>query len=223
MSVKRTQERRLLIFSSFSSLLFALMGIGLGAWLGSLVIMFDGAYSLASLALSVLSLWAAWIIRQYQNKKKPDWINIVEPGVITIKGSVILLMCLVSLGSAIHSLLNGGRDVDAGWALGFGVVNVIGCSATIMVLYLRGKGTNSALLQAEIKQWLMDTVISVSVLLGFAVAAALSLTAWSEYAVYADPLMVMIASAYFMLVPITMVRRSVSQIHFHFRQQECRD
>ncbi|OLQ77646.1 cobalt-zinc-cadmium resistance protein [Photobacterium proteolyticum] len=203
-------ERRLLQFSTFSSFLFAVMGIGLGLWMGSLVIVFDGAYSFISLALTLVSLVAAVYIRQ------PDgasWDKAkVESLVIAFKGVVITVMCCISFSTAVVAIFNGGREVDTGLALLFGVINIVGCLATIWVMARKGKQANSALVEAEVKQWAMDTVISGAVMIGFVIATFMEYTDYSQYAVYADPVMVVLASIYFVIVPLKMVYGAVKDL-----------
>lgn len=211
-------ERKLLQLSTVSALLFALMGIGLGVWMGSLVIVFDGAYSLVSLTLTVLSLAAASYIRSPKARHN-DNVKMIEPAVIAIKGLVITLMCGLSLASAVAAIIAGGREVNTGLALAFGVVNIIGCMATYWIMKTKGEKTGSALIKAESKQWLMDTVISAAVMMGFVVATALVYLGLGEYAVYADPAMVIIASLYFVVVPAKMVVGAVKTLRQLVRDQ----
>lgn len=205
-------ERKLLHFSTLFALLFAVMGISLGAWIGSLVIIFDGAYSLVSLFLTLVSVAAASYI--HKPRKNPSAINItkVEPMVIAFKGLVITLMCCISFASAVEAILNGGRDVNTGVALIFGVINVLGCIGAYWLLVKKGKRANSGLVDAEAKQWLMDTVISIAVMVGFVFAKILSLTEYQSYAVYADPVMVIIVSIYFIIVPLKMTYEAIQQL-----------
>ncbi|CAG19708.1 cation transporter [Photobacterium profundum] len=205
-------ERKLLHFSTLFALLFAVMGISLGAWIGSLVIIFDGAYSLVSLFLTLVSVAAASYI--HKPRKHPSAINItkVEPMVIAFKGLVITLMCCISFASAVEAILNGGRDVNTGVALIFGVINVLGCIGAYWLMVKKGKRANSGLVDAEAKQWLMDTVISIAVMIGFVFAKILSLTEYQSYAVYADPVMVIIVSIYFIIVPLKMTYKAIQQL-----------
>ncbi|MGF1685478.1 cation transporter [Photobacterium japonica] len=211
-------ERKLLQLSTVSALLFALMGIGLGLWMGSLVIVFDGAYSLVSLALTVLSLAAASYIRSPKARQQTN-VKMIEPAVIAIKGLVITLMCGISLASAVEAISAGGREVNTGLALAFGVVNIVGCLATYWIIKSQGARTGSALIAAESKQWMMDTVISAAVMMGFVVATVLAYVGLGEYAVYADPAMVVIASLYFVVVPMRMVVGAVKTLRALSREQ----
>ncbi len=213
-------ERQLLQFSTFSSFLFAIMGIGLGVWMGSLVIVFDGAYSFISLALTLVSLVAAIYIRQPETAMKPQQVAKIEPSVIAFKGIVITAMCCISFGTAVIAIFNGGREVDTGLALLFGVINIVGCLATIWVMTKKGKLANSALVEAEVKQWVMDTVISGAVMGGFIIATIMKYTDYAQYAVYADPVMVVLASIYFVIVPLKMVHSAVNDLRALSAEQE---
>ncbi|GAB1622595.1 cation transporter [Agarivorans albus] len=204
-------EKTLLSFSSFSSFLFALLGISLGLWAGSLVIVFDGAYSLVSLALTLVSLGSLALRKHPVFEEQPNKALMIEPAVVAFKGLAISAMCLFSFGSAVLAIVNGGRDVDTGLALVFGLLNIVGCVATYLILTKASK--HSLLLDAEAKQWLMDSVISGAVLLGFVVAMLLSKSAYAAFAVYADPAMVIIASAYFVWVPLKMTLRALNQLN----------
>ncbi|MDX1300950.1 cation transporter [Photobacterium sp.] len=205
-------ERRLLQCSTVSSLLFSLMGIGLGLWMGSLVIVFDGAYSLVSLVLTLVSLAAVAYIRKPVANRDPDKLARVEPMVIAFKGLVITMMCCVSFSSAVMAIHHGGRDINTGLALIFGVINVVGCFANYWFMSSLGKKAQSRLVDAEVKQWLMDAVISGAVLVGFAVAKLLAISEFSAYAVYADPVMVVIASIYFVIVPLKMMFEGLREL-----------
>ncbi|GLS92102.1 cobalt-zinc-cadmium resistance protein [Psychromonas marina] len=208
-SVRIKKERHLLLFSSLIALLFALTGISLGWWMGSLVILFDGAYSFFSLALTLVSLAAAAYINRPTNTANPAF---VENAVIAFKGAVITLMCLFSLYSALVALFSGGQEVDANIALIFAVVNVVGCTLSYLVMKRGAAKINSPLVDAESKQWVMDAIISGAVLVGFLLAKGLTLTAYSAYAVYADPIMVVIASLYFVAIPVKMTFTALKQL-----------
>ncbi|PMH46650.1 cobalt-zinc-cadmium resistance protein [Vibrio sp. 10N.286.49.B3] len=204
------KEQQLLLFSTLFALFFALLGIGLGWWMGSLVILFDGVYSLVSLALTLVSLMAATFINHPKNNSNSAFI---EHAVIAFKGFIITLMCLFSFYSALATLLSGGHEVDADLAIVFAVVNVIGCVVSYRIMKQGAKAIRSSLVDAEAKQWMMDAIISGAVLVGFFIAKVLSLTSLSAYAAYADPMMVIIASLYFVIIPIKMTLNASKELY----------
>ncbi|USD67817.1 cation transporter [Vibrio sp. SCSIO 43136] len=198
-------EKQILTFSAVLSSGFAIMGMVLGLWVGSMVIVFDGVYSLISLLLTLLSLTAAWYIRQGSDFAKSHGRTIIQPAVIAIKAMVILALVSVSIYAAIVAVMNGGREVDASIATLFGVINVIGCGYAWWFIARRGKKYNSPLVNAEAAQWQMDALISFAVMAGFITAWIMEITPWAQYANYADPLMVLAMSVYFVKVPLEML------------------
>lgn len=70
----------------------------------------------------------------------------------------------------------------------------------------------SGLVEAEAQQWLMDTYLSLAVLLGFILAYGLGYTRYRYLMPYMDPLMVVLVSGYFLKVPITSMGRQIKEV-----------
>lgn len=205
-------EKRILTFSALLASGFAGGGLILGLLVGSLVIVFDGVYSLVSLLLTLLSLAVSRYIERPSKTEFPFGKAILEPVVIAIKGSVILLVVSYSLYSAVQAMFSGGREVDASIATLFGVVNVIGCGYGWWYIANKSKRFSSGLIEAEATQWQMDTLLSVAVTLGFIAAWIVSISPYAEYAVYADPMMMILMSFYFIKVPFDMLKEAMREL-----------
>ncbi|MBY7807599.1 cation diffusion facilitator family transporter [Vibrio fluvialis] len=205
-------ENRVLTLSALFASMFAGGGLIVGLLVGSLVIMFDGVYSLVSLLLTLLSLVAARYIRKPSDAQFPFGRAVFEPAVIAVKGAVILLIVSYSLYSAIGSMFTGGRPVDASVATAFGAINVVGCGLAWWYMKSLDKRHASGLIDAEVKQWQMDTMLSVAVTAGFVIAWLMTLTPMAKYAVYADPMMMLAMSFYFIKVPFEMLRSAMREI-----------
>ncbi|MGF1910805.1 cation transporter [Vibrio kasasachensis] len=205
-------EKRILSFSALLASGFAVGGLVVGVWMGSLVIIFDGVYSLVSLLLTLLSLAAS----RYISRPSQDHFQFgkatIEPIVIAIKGGVILTIVLYSLYSAVTAMFSGGREVDTSIASLFGLVNVIGCGYGWWYINKKSRLFSSGLIAAESKQWKMDTLLSVAVTLGFITAYGLTLTPFAHYSIYADPMMMILMSFYFIKVPSEMVIQAVREL-----------
>ncbi|WP_104026702.1 cation diffusion facilitator family transporter [Vibrio jasicida] len=198
-------ENRILTFSALLASGFAVGGMVLGLLVGSIVIVFDGVYSLVSLLLTLLSLAASYYISKPSKSIFPFGKAVLEPIVIAIKAAVILVVVAFSLFSAVTALMTGGREVDASIATIFGVVNVVGCGYAWWFMAKKSRRFSSGLIEAEKKQWQMDTLLSVAVTLGFIAAWLVSLTPYAHYAVYADPMMMLLMGFYFLKVPFDML------------------
>ncbi|MGR5133785.1 cation diffusion facilitator family transporter [Vibrio alfacsensis] len=199
------KENRILTFSALLASGFAIGGMVLGLLVGSIVIVFDGVYSLVSLLLTLLSLAASYYISKPSKSIFPFGKAVLEPIVIAIKAAVILIVVAFSLFSAVTALMSGGREVNASIATIFGIVNVVGCGYAWWFMTKKSRRVSSGLIEAEKKQWQMDTLLSVAVTAGFIAAWLLSLTPYAHYAVYADPMMMLLMGFYFLKVPFDML------------------
>ena len=198
-------ENHILTISALLASGFAAGGMVLGLLVGSIVIVFDGVYSLVSLLLTLLSLAASYYINKPSKSVFPFGKAVLEPIVIAIKATVILIVVLFSLYSAISALMTGGREVDASIATIFGVVNVIGCGYAWWFMAKRSRYYSSGLIEAETKQWQMDALLSVAVTVGFVATWLVSLSPFAQYAAYADPMMMLLMGFYFLKVPFDML------------------
>ncbi|MBD1567047.1 cation diffusion facilitator family transporter [Vibrio sp. SA48] len=208
----RNNENRVLTISALLASGFAGGGLVVGMLVGSLVIVFDGVYSLVSLLLTLLSLVASRYIRKPSDSQFPLGRAVFEPAVIAIKASVILLVVSYSLYSAVVALFTGGREVDASIATLFGAINVIGCGFAWWFIAQKSKRYSSGLIEAETKQWQMDTLLSVVVTVGFLVAFLVTMSPYAVYAVYVDPIMMLLMSFYFIKVPYDMLKSAMREL-----------
>ncbi|WP_322804798.1 cation diffusion facilitator family transporter [Vibrio alfacsensis] len=205
-------ENRILTFSALLASGFAIGGMVLGLLVGSIVIVFDGVYSLVSLLLTLLSLAASYYISKPSKSIFPFGKAVLEPVVIAIKAAVILVVVSFSLYSAVTALMSGGREVNASIATIFGIVNVVGCGYAWWFMAQKSRRFSSGLIEAEKKQWLMDTLLSVAVTVGFIAAWLISLTPYAHYAVYADPMMMLLMGFYFLKVPFDMLVSALREL-----------
>ncbi|NLS14813.1 cation transporter [Vibrio sp. SM6] len=220
---QKNKQNRILTLSALMASGFALGGLVLGLMMGSLVIVFDGVYSLVSLLLTLLSLAAAYYINTPSKSIFPFGKAVLEPVVIAIKASVILLVVSVSLYSAVTALFSGGREVNASIASLFGLVNVIGCALAWWLVAGKARKVQSGLVDAEVSQWKMDTLLSLAVTAGFIVAMGLQFTPWAHLAVYADPVMMLLMSFYFIKVPFDMLRGATREMLMMAPEHDLRD
>lgn len=205
-------EQRLLKVSATGALLFAVVAIVWGLAISSQVILFDGLYSFIGVLLSLTSLSAARFVRQTDEVRFPFGKEVIEPLVVTLQYLAIGAMCLFALFSAVGDLLQGGRPVNAGFAVLYGVVATALCLLVHLYLKRRGSGAGSGFVEAEANQWLVDGMLSLGVLFGFVVALVLSLTPLATATVYVDPVMVILVCAYFLKVPVGQIRKTGREI-----------
>ncbi|SJL84561.1 cation diffusion facilitator family transporter [Vibrio palustris] len=211
-STTQSNEKRALIFSAFMAMAFACSSLLIGLIVNSLVIAFDGLYSSISLLLTLVSLAVSKLIEKPSDQTFQFGRAMLEPISIALKGFSILVLVIYSLYSSVVDLAQGGHVMDTSIAMLFGLFSVFGCSVTWWKLVCMSKTAPSALIQAEIQQWKMDTWLSVIVALAFIMAWGLSMTPFAAVAVYMDPMMMLIMGVYFVKVPVTMIKTAMREI-----------
>lgn len=205
-------EKNMLKFSAIGGLFFAVIGIGWGVMISSSMIMFDGLYSLISLFLSIFAIWITNYIQKSDFEKFPFGKGILEPMMVAFHSVVLIIMCSITFTNAVKEVMAGGNPVNTSLALGYSIVSSVGCTFIYLYITKRGKKLSSDILKAESNQWLMDTILSVAVLVGFVISLIMGMTPWAHLTRYVDPLMVVITSGVFIKVPIQALIKSFNEI-----------
>lgn len=195
-------ESYLLKISTLGTLFLAVLGIAWGWTVKSEMILFDGMYSLGGVILSLLALMGSIYINKKDYEKYPFGKKMIEPLIVIIKSLAIFIMCIYSLTGSIKDLINGGNEVQYGYALIYALISTLGCGIAYFFLKKKGKAINSSLVNIESSQWLMDTLLSMGVLVGFLIANIIKHTEFIWFNRYLDPLMVIICSSVFIKMPI---------------------
>ncbi|WP_189637755.1 cation diffusion facilitator family transporter [Thalassotalea sp. HSM 43] len=209
-------EQTILKICVFTTAAFAILGVCWGLYAGSGMVLFDGIYSTISLLLSLVSLL---VLKQIQSANEdmrfPFGKAHFEPLIILFKSLIVIGVCLFSSIDAVLVVLEGGRNVAIESALIYAIISTIGCFIIFMFLLIKNRSIGSKLLNAEKNQWFGDTVLSVGVLAGFSVSLLLRDSQYSQLIPYADPVMVVIASCLFILMPMKTLLAAGKEILYY--------
>src|SRR4051794_33853159 len=205
MASTRSPDGRVLLISMWTSAAFAVVALVWGLATGSQLIVFDGLYSFASVGLSLAAVLALRTARKGPDERYPWGREAWEPLTVVVKAAALAALSIYALVSAVGEILAGGRDIDVGWALLYGIVATVAGAVVSLILRRRARAGGASLVRAEAAEWVGDTLLSVAVLAGFVVALVLELTGRSDLARYVDPAMVALVSAAFLPVPAKLV------------------
>lgn len=205
-------ENKILKFSALGGLFFAVLGIAWGWAINSEMISFDGLYSLISLGLALFALIATNFINKKDFRNYPFGKSTLEPIIVIIKSLVLLIMCSITLFSAVKQVINGGNNVEEGFALGYALISSIGCTWVYLYMKKSSKNLNSEIVKVESNQWLMDAMLSVGVLVGFIISISFKYIGLSNLSKYVDPGMVILSSSIFLRMPITSAAEAFKEL-----------
>lgn len=206
-------EKRILTQSVVFAVIFALSGVIVGWISGSYVIAFDGLYSVMSVLLSLFALFSFKFMSKHDWKRFPFGKYNVEPLVVLVQSSALLVTLIVSLVYAVLAILQGGRLVDTSFALWYASISALGCLLVTLFIKYQSRKLHSGILIAEGTHWLIDTYISFGVLITFLVVSILqSLNIFVEYIAYVDPFVVILMGLLSAKMPIVQLIEALKEL-----------
>ncbi|HAT6344930.1 TPA: cation transporter [Aeromonas hydrophila] len=205
-------EKQALTLSLFGCITFAIFGIGYGLFVGSNAIMLDGIFTLFSMGMTGLGLITAYLVTRPSDARFQYGYAHFEPIANVINGTIILLLCLAALYNGLTTLLAGGREIDLGHALIYAVVSTFFCGIIYRVEADVAERVNSELVRVDSKEWLVDTLLSTTLLIGFVVAIGLDAIGYGHYNRYIDPVLVSLLALCATLIPIKVLGRNLREV-----------
>jgi predicted Co/Zn/Cd cation transporter (cation efflux family) len=205
--MSKRHEQNILTFSACGALFFTVLALIWGLLARSQMIMFDGIYSFISLLLTGLYIYTARIIAIGNNEKFPFGRAQLEPMVIVVQSIVLLFVCIKAFKSALVTLFSGGPEINSVSGMMYAAVGVAGCFICWHYIAKTGKkrAPGSELIKTLGNQWLMDTMLSLAVLIGFFISYIILRAGYPQYARYMDPIMVIGAVLFFVREPIVSI------------------
>ena len=205
-------ERKALKLSAGMALFMAALGIVFGLLTRSYAILLDGFFSLVGFAVAVVTIRVAWLVQQPPDEHFHFGYAQFEPFLNTIKGLLMLGVSGFAVAGAVDSLLHGGRDLNAGVAVIYAIIALIGCFVVAGTQRRAARRTGSPLLEVDSKNWLIDGILSGVVALVFVAALILSRTGWAYVVPYIDPVLVIVVVLAIVRVPLGIVRDGAKEI-----------
>ncbi len=211
-AVAKSPEQSALRLSAWGNVFFAALGLGFGLATRSEAIMLDGYFSLIAFVMSLLTLKVSRLVQGGEDDVFHFGYFSFEPLLNTVKGLFILGLCVVAFVSAVRAIMQGGREISLGWAVVYSIVAMIGALLLAVIQSRAAKQTGSPLLEVDARNWRIDGVLSGAVLLAFIFAVFLERSAWSEWVVYVDPLLVAVLILFVIREPLRIVRDGVGEL-----------
>lgn len=206
------RERRALKLSLAGTIVMSGFGIGYGLLVGSNAIFMDGLFSLLSMGMTGLGLLTAYLVSRPDDHRFQYGYAHLEPLINVVNGGVILLTCIFAFVNAISSIRQGGHVINLDSALLYALVSTIFCFGVYSVELRVARSVNSELVRVDAKEWLVDGILSCTILLGFALAKVLEGSSLAWVNVYIDSVMVAALALVAMFIPISVLRRNLSEV-----------
>jgi cation diffusion facilitator family transporter len=207
-----SQEQKALNIAVYGNIFMAALGLGFAWYTGSQAVLLDGAFSLIALVISLLTLYVSRLIQRPNDEGFPFGYAVFEPILNLGKGLIIATVMLVAFSGAVFTMLGGGSEIVVGGAVVYALLASAGCAAIVIFMRRMAKETKSPIIEVEVKNWLIDCVISGVVALAFFVVLLLQDTAADPWLRYVDQALVMLMAIGFLFIPYGIIRDNWSQI-----------
>lgn len=206
-------EQRTLRLSIALTVVLGVLGVAAGLVTGSQAIIFDGMYSFVDVVPTIVSLLVVKLLAQGTSQRFQYGYWHLEPLVAVLRDSILTVACIYAAVDAIKTLSSGGgQDVEYGRAaLWAGVLCVIGFA---MTLYLgrRAKRLQSPMLAVDARSWAMSALLSLSLLIGFAVGAVITRTRFQGWIPYVDSIVLLSMAVVMLPMPLIGLWRSMRDV-----------
>ncbi|AKC86821.1 cation diffusion facilitator family transporter [Pseudoxanthomonas suwonensis] len=199
----------------------AALGIVFGLLSGSYAIVFDGIYSLADGATSMVALLVANLIAGYnatgaQNRRLVEKFTMgfwhLEPMVLGATGLLLSGAAVYAFINAVGSFMSGGRPLQFGQAIVYAVVTVL--ISLVMAGYGRraNRRLRSDLVAMDVRGWMMSAAITAALLVAFVLGLAIQGTSLEWMSPYIDPAVLALVCLVVFPTPLGAVRQALQEI-----------
>ncbi|RJG13600.1 cation efflux family transporter [Pseudomonas cavernicola] len=205
-------EQRALQVTIVATVLLASTGIAFGLYAGSQSIVFDGLFNAIDSCMAGLALLVSRLLVKQPGRRFQQGYWHIEPMVLALYGSVLVILCVYALVNSIDGLIRGGQELAFDDAIVYALLTALG--AGLMYGYLRrcNRRLRSALIQMDLHSWLMSTVISLALLLAFSIGYLLQGSEYAALTPYIDPLILALLTLVLIPAPCRTVCKAVQQI-----------
>lgn len=116
----------------------------------------------------------------------------LEPMVLLIEGSFLLLIAIYAFLNGVFGIINGGREIELGLVIIYAAVFTVVEFAYFFYIRHRNRTLKSTLIQFDNISWLVDAMLSVGLLVSFLAALLLKSQGYHDWAMYVDPLILIL-------------------------------
>lgn len=205
-------EASLLQISIVATVFVAAAGVIIGLLSGSMSIVFDGLFSSIDAVVTVVTLVVARLLASEGNHRFQYGYWHLEPLVLALNSSVLVLLCGYAFLNAVQGLMTGGHALRFDMGIVYAVVVSAICFA--MVFYLRRKNDRieSELIGLEVQSWLISGVITLALLLAFAGGLLMQGSRFDHLIPYVDPAVLAVLAPAVIFAPLRTARQAFAEI-----------
>lgn len=212
MQDKHRVEESALKVSMIGAFVLAVWGIAMAAASHSGAVLLDGMYNLISAIMTFFSIEITRLVYGKGTREFPLGYFAFESLFVFVKGAAILGVVLMALYDNVTVLLSGGREPALGLMTIYVALAVIGCVLVYAVTKKSAGKTDSEILAAETKAWLINAVVTGAIGIAFVVTMLIRNTAIGWIDRYVDQVLVILMTLLFIKDPLVLMRNGLREL-----------
>lgn len=205
-------ERRALQYSLIGTFVMSLMGLSAGIFAHSQAILLDGMFSVLAMAMTGLALFTTRLVHRPDDARFQFGYAHLEPLTTVLQGLFVLAVCVLALVSGFEALHGNNEPLRLDIAFGYTLVTAVLCLLNYRYLKVIGQKTGSEIIRVDAHEWLIDGLLTATLLVGFIIALLIAPTRFGKFVPYIDPILTMILAVIASIVPFNIVRRNIQEV-----------
>lgn len=209
---KSSSEQLALRISLAGTVLMAVSGLGMGWYVNSDAILLDGVFSLLSMAMTGLTLFTAHLVSRPDDEVFQFGYSHLEPLITVVNGLIILAICLFAFYGGVQAMLHGGNPINLDVALTYALLSTVFSFAIFFTERHIAREVDSELVRVDAQEWLVDGILSTTILSGFLLVMLLDALGYSHWNAYVDPILVSALALAMAMLPLQVLRRNLKEV-----------
>ncbi|MDK2802080.1 MAG: cation transporter [Oscillospiraceae bacterium] len=205
-------NKRVIDSSIYFSIAITIFALITGVLSSSKLIIFDGIKNLLGAVFTIPSIIAIKFIKKQDNVNYPFGKEAIEPIVAIVQYCALIYICITNINYAIKLILDGGYMIIIKTGIFYGFVSTIFKIGAYIYLKTLTKKHSTAIAEAEVVGWLFESIVGVGILLGFIFSWLLSIIDKPVYMPYIDPILNVIISLIFGIIPLMAIKDCVKEL-----------
>jgi cation diffusion facilitator family transporter len=178
----------------------------------SQAILLDGVFNLAYFFTGLFTIRVARLLREPEDEEFPFGFAYFEPLMNGIKGCLVLGVSIFALIEALRALASGGRPITAGAAIIYALIASCACWFAYLGTRTAAVRSQSPLVKADSRNWMVNAVISTAVMLAF-LSTILIRKVGADYLLpYVDPVLVVALVVITIWIPLRQTWQALMEI-----------
>ena len=220
MSKQEKIERRILLISLCTGILFVIFEFIMAIYSKSQSVLMDAAYDASELLMVGLTLFLMPLFHRSISEKHPFGYAQIESILVIIKGFMLLAVTLGLSANSVEIALSGGNIVDGSLISVFQFIIAI-CSMIILYLMLKmNRRISSPIVKAEIYGWKIDVVYSVGMGVAFFASTFLVETRLAFITPYFDQIIAVLIIMFMLPEALKMLLRAIKDVFLFSPEKE---